>query len=535
MWIFSTTPSPHPCLTPLYFKGNNNIRQIGVHGKFILGRYVVNMTSSPKWPSEPYSKPSGLTAQDLHSQGGVGLLLEVEPASTPDTDQEELFSKQEWQLACRVAASKGLNRSERLPQFLLYVCQQYLLGRAHEITEQHIGIQIFNRPTDYNPGEDNIVRSYARLLRKRLDIYFENEGSDELMRIIIPRGGYVPVFQSNYAIEEPIHQPASVIHPEENPDRSELLVPTDTVERIFLPAGNDRNENKDGKPSSRPVWLSGILGLIAGILIASACWLGMGAIKQQGEPGPAHAIWAQLFQQNRNTLIVPSDSGLGILQNLTRHLVSVQEYASGSYLSDMQLTSELDSRNFNDLRQERYTSVVSLNIASKLIRLPEFIANRTQVRYARSITAEDLKNSNVILLGSKHTNPWVSLFENKLNFQLEYTPEVDDSYVLNEQPVGSEQKIYRNGTDPTSNHTYGAIAYLPNLDGTGHVLIVQGLNMAATQAAADILFNADETKSILQQAVLPNGTLRPFELLIETTSVGATAPGAQIIATRIYP
>jgi hypothetical protein len=89
-------------------------------------------------------------------------------------------------------------------------------------------------------------------------------------------------------------------------------------------------------------------------------------------------------------------------------------------------------------------------------------------------------------------------------------------------------------SDAASNHTYGAIAYLPSLDGAGHMLIIKGLNMAATQAAADTLFNAGEIQPVLRQAALPDGTLRPFELLVETTSIGATAPGAQIIATRFY-
>ena len=58
--------------------------------------------------------------------------------------------------------------------------------------------------------------------------------------------------------------------------------------------------------------------------------------------------------------------------------------------------------------------------------------------------------------------------------------------------------------------------------------------MAATQAAADMLFNAPGIQPVLQQARLPGGALRPFELLVETTSIGATAPTAQIVATRIY-
>ena len=127
----------------------------------------------------------------------------------------------------------------------------------------------------------------------------------------------------------------------------------------------------------------------------------------------------------------------------------------------------------------------------------------------------------------------MSLFEKRLSFKLEYAPAVDESYVVNEHPIGAEQRTYRNNTGGASKLTYGTIAYLPGLDGTGHVLILQGLNMAATQAAADILFNAHGIEPVLQQARLPGGALRSFELLIETTSVGATAPTAQIIATRI--
>ena len=524
-----------------------------IYEKFTRRGYVVDMVDPRKRPHEAgtyegsqwktHARRSGREVSDLYSQGGPVSLLETEPAVATESEtdreaaREELFSRPEWQLACKVAASKGLSRSERLPQFLLYVCEQYLLGRAHEITEQRIGTQIFNRPADYNPGEDNIVRSYARLLRRRLDAYFDGEGSDEALRIVIPRGGYVPVFQSSRSGKREIEDPVSSVHPMESRE-SEFLMPDGApgmLSSMPLEEKSERHGNRCARPFWRRAWFSGFAGLTVGVLLTVAGWFSARAVQLSREQQPAHVIWEQLFQRNRNTLIVPSDSGLGILQNLSRRLVNVEEYASGSYLSDMKFPPGLDGRNFNDLSRERYTSVVSLNITSALTRLPEFIANRTQVRYARGITAEDIKNSNVILLGSKHTNPWVSLFEKKLNFKLEYTPDVDEQYVLNEHPAGAEQKFYRNSTDVAANHTYGAIAYLPSLDGAGHVLIIQGLNMAATQAAADTLFDAGAIKPVLQQAELPDGTLRPFELLVETTSVGATAPEARLIATRVYP
>jgi hypothetical protein len=454
------------------------------------------------------------------------------PDELVDGPADALRNREEWQLARRIAASSGFSRSELLKRFLLDVCERALLGRAQEITEQRLGIRIFARPAGYDAGEDNIVRSYARMLRKRLDAYFEGEGSNEPMRIVIPRGGYVPVFLSNPGISAPV----SVIGREV--DAGERSAPVDgpvAVDDQAQAMYGMRSGEASIRLSWRSQWVSSLVGVAAGVLLASAGWLGVHAFQLHREQGVAHAVWSQLFRKNRNTLIVAADSGLGILQNLTRRPVDVNEYANGSFLAEMQPPPGLDERNLNDLRTQRYTSVVDLNIVSALTRLPEFIADRTEIRYARSVTAEDIKNSNVILLGSKHTNPWVSLFEKRLNFTLEYMPEVDDSYVLNEHPSGTEQKIYRNSTDETSNRTYGTIAYLPDPDGAGHVLIIQGLNMAGTQAAADTLFNASAIKPVLQQAALPNGKLRPFEVLVETTSIGATAPSAQLIAIRLYP
>jgi hypothetical protein len=453
---------------------------------------------------------------------------EVLVAVAPGTRWEELLLQQEWQLALRIVASKGFCKSELLQKFLLYVCEQQLMGNTHEITEQRIGTQIFNRTTDYNPGEDNIVRSYARLLRKRLDKYFEEEGCEEPMRVIIPRGGYVPVFLSGAGVWEPVSKLSS----RNDVGKAELGVHSGKAEDSSEFAAEIRHIASGVR--WQPAWLSVFVGLLGGVLLASAGWIGTRILQEKGSQEPAHLVWMQLFQRNRITLIVPADSGLGILQNLTGHLVALEEYANGTYLSDVKSPPGLGLENLNDLRHQRYTSVVALNITAMLAQLPEFAESQSEIRYARSITTEDLKSSNAILLGSTHTNPWVSLFEKNLNFKLEYMPEVNQSFVLNEHPVGAEQKRYVNGTG-TANRTYGAIDYLPSLDGTGHVLIIQGLNMAATQAAADTLFSLEEMKPILRQAVRPDHSVKSFELLVETSSIGATAPGAQIIATRFYP
>jgi hypothetical protein len=430
----------------------------------------------------------------------------------------DLQSRAEWQLALRIAASKGFCKSSFLPIFLLYICEQHLIGNTQEITEQRIGTKIFHRASNYNPGEDNIVRSYARLLRKRLDEYFEQEGRVEAVRLIVPRGGYVPIFE-NYSEKNRSFMLSSQVA-DEDPENSVTTVlaarlPLERIGRIKSP------------------WGSILLGIVIGAFLASATWF-VTRIVLSRRLEPEHALWGKLFQHDRDTIIIPADSGLGILQNVTGKLSDVQRYADGTYLAEIKSIPGIGMENLNDLRGQRYTSVVDLNITSTLVKLPEFANGRSQIRYARGITIEDLKNSNAILLGSSHTNPWVSLFNDRLNFELEYTATVDQSFILNKHPIGKESLKYSNGTDDTANQTYGVIDYLPGLDGGGHTLIIQGLNMAATQAAADTLFNAEVMQPILQKASLPNGELRSFELLVETKSIEANAPEAQIVAARFY-
>jgi hypothetical protein len=195
----------------------------------------------------------------------------------------------------------------------------------------------------------------------------------------------------------------------------------------------------------------------------------------------------------------------------------------------------MDVHDANDLYTQRYTSVVDLEIASSLSRLPEVVPGRLILRFARELHMDDLKRGNVVLIGSTYSNPWAEVFQRNLNFQFDYRPDLNDSWILNQAPKPGEAKSYENNWDGPSHQTYAVIAFLPNLNSNGRVLLIQGLDMAGTQAAAELLFHESAIGPILSQAALPSGMLRSFEVLLQTTSIGSNAPSARIIATRFYP
>ncbi|WP_263419863.1 hypothetical protein [Terriglobus albidus] len=449
---------------------------------------------------------------------------------------ESLEGDARWELAQRVAASKGLTSSALLAKFLLYVCDRQLRGRVSEITEYQIGVQVFGRRTSYNPNDDNIVRQYARLLRKRLDNYFDGEGCHEPFRINIPRGGYVPVFHPQSPAKDSINGSTKDVslyregtaEQEQRDTLSEVVVLHDTA------GASTPLRQKAGmrwaRAINRRVWWVAVCIVI----------LGAGVLYVAGLPGfmrprsGSHLLWSQLFSKDKETFVVPADSGLVFLEDIAGRPLSLKEYEKRQYLYNLSLPAGIDQDTKNDLNSARYTSVSDLNIVSRLSRLPEMVPDRFVIRYARELHMDDIKHSNVILIGSVYSNPWVELFEDKLNFQFDYKSYATFDAIVNRHPRDGEPPLFRNNTIGNANRTYAVMAFLPSLDGNGRVLILEGLTMAGTEAAQDLLFDENAMAPILEKARAADGSLKPFELLIETSGISADAPTARVIASRYY-
>jgi len=445
----------------------------------------------------------------------------------PPWDHTHLSDDPRWQLAQRIAGSTSFSKSALLSKFLLYVCDRALNGKTDEISEYQIGIHVFARRPGYSPGEDNIVRNYARQLRQRLDHYFEEEGKSESLRLSMPRGKYVPVFAPTPMADEESATVAVEDHATEH--LSEAAVSESALPQS-AGAGYARTATIPVARTGRTkiaVYAFILLALCAAVV--SAFFLR----NRQTEMDAGHIFWAQVFDKNRTTLLVPADDGIVMFQNLTGHSVSLEEYISRSYLV-VKSPYHIDAQNMADLDAQRYTSVADLDAVLKFSRLPEASPDHFVVRYARELHMEDLKDSNAVLMGSVFSNPWVELFQKNLNFEFSYEPHPNESVIINRHPLPGESPAYVNGAADPSHLTYAVIALVPNLNDTGWVLIVEGLTMAGTQAAGDVLFNHETMQPFLAKAESANGSLKPFELLIETRSFGSNAPQAKIIASRIY-
>lgn len=425
---------------------------------------------------------------------------------------EQLTADERWAAAQRLVASVHFSRSPLLSRFLLFIVSETITGHEEGITEHRIGVEVFDRPASYRTIEDNIVRNYARQLRKRLADYYADEGAHETMRIDIPLGGYVPAFHSGTPAD-----PEAV-------SAKTLAAETADTEPRLAPASH---------PRSRNLAVTIALLVLYTAAIACATWFVKGALQQpKGQTAATSPLWHALLDGPLNTYIVPSDAGYNLLDDISNKTMALADYINGAY-NTVPLPA-LDEHSARDMRSQQFTSYVALQAIMAIGRMPGFRPGQDIVRFPRNLHLEDLQNSNVILLGSEDSNPWTSIAQKSANFRILSRQGMQGAEIVNEQPRAGEQASYVSHWNDPEHETFALIQYLKNLNGTGHILIVQGLDVAGTQAAADALLHPKAIAPILKQARQPNGQFRSFEILLRTTSIASSAEGTQVIASRVY-
>ena len=96
----------------------------------------------------------------------------------------------------RLLGSEEFQPSPRLCDFLRFVVEATLAGRAEEIKGYTIAVEALGRPPSFDPQSDPIVRVEATRLRRALERYYSAAGAQETLEILIPKGSYVPQFRA---------------------------------------------------------------------------------------------------------------------------------------------------------------------------------------------------------------------------------------------------------------------------------------------------------------------------------------------------
>lgn len=95
-----------------------------------------------------------------------------------------------------ILASTTFADAKRLKSFLQYIVEETLNGRDTNVRAKIIAFDVYGRRPEDGVEQEAIVRVDAGRLRRRLEVYYSDEGAKDSWRIQVPSGGYTPEFVS---------------------------------------------------------------------------------------------------------------------------------------------------------------------------------------------------------------------------------------------------------------------------------------------------------------------------------------------------
>jgi hypothetical protein len=410
-----------------------------------------------------------------------------------------------WDLVQRTAASASLRKSRRLRDLLLFVCERALADPGNALREQEIGTAVFGRPADFDTSHDTLVRVHASQLRKRLQQHFTSDGASEPIIIEIPKGTYVPVFRER----EPRPEPPT------NGRASAVAAPV-------------------ARPRATTVLASVVV-----VLLGCCAWLGIEAwgLRQRlamiVEPRPSvDRLWTQIFGNGLQTYIALADCNLTVFEDLIHLQLTPVQYQRQQFrqLAEERLHDPVSLDIAMRLMNRQFTTMVDTTLARRIGLLNAAHGVPTDVVLARDLSPRHFKGHNAILSGPRRANPWLELFEERLNFRSRFDEEARLASFENHAPLPDEEASYVVKWERIG---YCRVAYLPNLDATGSVMILSGTDMASTEAGVEFITSERWVRDLYVRLGAASGQALPhFELLLRTRLVVGAAPGFEVVALR---
>jgi hypothetical protein len=420
-----------------------------------------------------------------------------------DTQQEgemqsAVLQDPRWSLVLRVASSRNFKSSPRLRDLLLYVAECAIRDAPEDATEQQIGIKVFGRPAGYNSSEDSIVRSHARLLRQKLAAYFETEGADEELRIDVPKGHYLLVFTS---------RPSPVLAP------PVVIVRSSNAEGLESHEAPNAPLSASAQTSARSrrwlLWLG--LGLVAVALAVFAAVLLSGSRPNRS----VATLWRPFLTGDPPLLIYSNGVFVGDSKSGMRYatLQELQNPPGGGHLID------------------HYTGIGEADGVYELTRLFDSAHATFILKRSHLVTWDEAKQRNLIFIGSPAENLAAQALPSDAEFTLFSSAEASGYH--NNHPRPGELADYVRPEHPL-NRDYAIISFLPGMQSGKQMMWLSGLTTLGTQAAVEFASRPESAAELLRATTGPNGKIRPFDALLETTIIGGVPLKVRLVTIHVH-
>ncbi len=405
-------------------------------------------------------------------------------------------SKAVLQQLDRMLKSRHFRNSKRYPAFLAYIVRRRLDGELDSLKERILGIEVFKRPHDYDTGADPVVRITAGEVRKRIALYYHDEGTERELRIELPAGSYVPVFSAG-ANAPPAQESSPAFRQASNVSLDLAPAPAAAL---------------DPTPSrrTRRSWL------VAGMLLTTAALAVAGFWFWTWSSSPLESMWRPFFNSSDPVLIVvgsPLGTLAGPADNRTNSKLLMDSH-SHVHLAFTDALALTDITGLLDVHHQAY-----------------------RVQTANATSLEDLRKRPVVLIAA-FGNSWSGRILAPLRFSLlrqQIAP--DGSTILgsivDHRHPGSMWSFAFTKSVALNSRDFAIVARLQSDLTEDPVTVVAGLGPGGTESAGEFV----STPEYLQQisSVGPaNWRDKNLELVLEVPVVDGKAGHAHIVASDFW-
>ncbi len=388
----------------------------------------------------------------------------------------------------RILASPVFHNSKRYAAVLRFIVEQTLQGFGDRLKERTIGIEVFDRPPDYDTATDHAVRSAMAEVRKRLAQYYQQSRPEELRIEVLP-GSYMPQFR----------------WPEEH-FLPAIPAPLATPERIEHAAALQAIEQPE-----RRSWLRRWLILSCLVLFTSLAVL----IVTLRTRGPFEDFWRPVLSARAPVLLC-----IGNVEGGRRPSENNPVSSAIVSLSDFHNSATHTVNVYDAFTMAKFAGLMQANGR------PFKLASQSDATFT------DLQNGPAILVGLLN-NDWTERLVSKLRFTVDQpTP---DKVTLRDRNNPANMDWSIDYATPYLNLTrdYALVLRMVDPKTEQMVVVAAGITVFGTTAAGDFLTSPREMKKLA--AIAPPGwEKKNMELVLSTEVIRGRSGPASILAAQFW-
>jgi hypothetical protein len=374
-------------------------------------------------------------------------------------------------------ASRTFARSEQLRSFLRFVCEAEMDGRAGDLNEYVIGVEVLGRPKGYSPAEDSSVRTRAYELRQKLQKLYAMELPHEPVHIEIAKGAYTPQYvklRTEQCEEMPVAAP--------------------------IPAPAPPRETRSAATQNR-LWRRGALLLAAGAVVGAAIALTAARLRQ-ARPAIDPVIleaWKPLAKPDANVLLCTATP-----LHLTVGPEGHEAYGSPAYPAPpeayplfRQHRPLAPGARLGLLFTDNVLGVGTMNAVVTAATTLRSLGASYQVLPERVATLSALRGRNAMLFGAPVDSEAITRSMQTAPLTVDFEPSVKE-FVIRDRTAGTWIPPKK---DPNGDFidVYGLITVLNIRDsdqGRLGMVIFSGITSAGTQGAAEYFASARSLRNL---------------------------------------